>query len=30
MQFAKLIRELNLDVDSPAEEYSRPPELVKG
>jgi P27 family predicted phage terminase small subunit len=28
-QFAKLIRELNLDVDSPTEEYSRPPALVK-
>jgi phage terminase small subunit len=28
--FAKLIRELNLDVDSPTEEYSRPPALVKG
>jgi len=25
--FAKLIRELNLDVDTPTEEYSRPPEL---
>lgn len=28
--FAKLIRELNLDVDSPTEEYSRPPQLRGG
>ena len=28
--FARLIRELNLDVDSPAEPYSRPPRLGGG
>ena len=28
--FAKLIRELNLDVDLPGEDHSRPPSLVKG
>ena len=26
--FARLLRELNLDVSSPAEAYSRPPELL--